>query len=112
MSQRRLLALILAACTLPALTSCATEQGSFADAWADSYDDTTDVFGKHFFNQDAADPYARQDGWTAQAGNTEARASRLLLNTGVPEPTRVPRQGQDRGDNGMQSFWDWLIDND
>jgi len=112
MSLSRPLALILAACTLPAMTSCATEQGSFADAWADSYDDTTDVFGKHFFNQDDSDPYSRRDGWTAQAGNSEARASRLLLNTGVPEHSTVPRQGQDRGDQGMQSFWDWLLDND
>jgi hypothetical protein len=97
---------------LPALTSCSTEPGSFADAWADCYDDTKDVFGKSFLSSDPNDPYARKDGWVAQTGSGQERSSRLLLNSGVDEGTRVPRNGQGRNENAAGGFWDWLVDND
>jgi len=114
MSHRRLLTLILAACALPSLTSCSSEpeEGSFADAWADCYDDTKDVFGKSFFNYDPEDPYARKDGWAAQAGNGETQASRLIFNSGVDSGTRVPRVNQSRTESSGRNFWNWLMDND
>lgn len=112
MSHRRLLVLVLAACSLPALTSCSTEPGSFADAWADCYNDSAHVLGKSFLNRDPDDPYARKDGWTAQAGTGESQASRLFWNAGVDKGTRVPRGGQGRNESSVSDFWDWLIDND
>lgn len=112
MSHRRLLVVILAACALPVLSSCSTEPGTFAGAWADCYEDTRDVFGKSFVNYDPEDPYSRPNGWTAQAGTGETQASRLLFNSGVDGGTRVPRGGQGRNESSGSDFWDWLIDND
>lgn len=104
--------LAAAALLLAPLLSCASSPdsawGEFSAAWSDAASDSKDLFGKHFFNADANDPYA-----TAPATDGSGSvAARFFLDHGVSEGQRVPRHGENRGESAGGDLWDWLLDRD
>ena len=114
MTSRRALSALLAACALTVLGSCSippdSPTGEFAEAWRQSYEDTSDLMGRQFLNRNEDDPYARRGGWTSQTGSTQEQASRLFLNSGASQATHVPRQGQGRNESLGSDLWRWLLD--